>query len=177
MIKNEKEYTEAKSRLEEWKNSFATMQQKLPPESFAVYKDIHEPILDELMEKISEYESLKLNQKEVVYFNDPMKVGGWLIRERIRQKLSQNFVAERVRLSQAQISRDEDAEYRTLPFMRLCEIANVLGYPIMEIAFFRNMQEMIEFNRQKLGIYSNVSVSRSVFFNQSFSIGATAYAS
>jgi len=159
MIKNDKQLKEAEVRFKSWQESFEKMRKELKPESFRIYQFTHEPELRELYNAINEYKRLKLKLHESAYFRDPMEVGRWIIRERIRQSMTQEMLANNIRTSQSQISREEDSEYRNTSLMRIYEIMQVLGYPIFEMASFKNKEDMALSIRDRRATLASNTVS------------------
>ena len=149
MIKNEKQYKAAKEKLDGWIESMNKMRFSLKTEDFKVYQQIHQSQVLDLHKEITDYELLKHGQDETGYFINPLDVGRWLIRQRIRSSTTQAELASRVHLNQAQISRDEDADFQNAPLMKLYEIASALGYSVFELGFFKSQAEMIEFHNNK----------------------------
>lgn len=150
MIKDEKELAIALASLEGWRASFHQMKESLAPEAYAIYEQVHRPIVSELERQITQYELVKKKKIGVAYFRSPLDAGAWLIKCRIAQGVTQSAIAKAIGTSQAQISREEDAEYRNAPLMRLYEIARVLGHSFFELAFFKTQAELLEFNVAKV---------------------------
>ncbi len=168
MIKNEKEYSEAQERLKGWRKSFEEMESKLPADAFSIYSATHSPLVRELEDEIREYEVLKYGREEEAYFTDLLEVGRWVVRQRIRRRLTQTEFGTKLHLSQAQISRDEDIEYRTAPLMRIYEILKVLDYPVIEFAAFRTEDDLKKFNTRK--VTELLSGTQSVSADASYSV-------
>ncbi len=146
MIKNEKELIAAQEQFVGWEKSFEVMKERLSPDSFRIYREVHEPIVLDIQKEINEYKALKHDRDEVAYFTNPMEIGRWIIGQRIKKGITQSKFGEKLHLSQAQISRDEDIEYRTSPLMRIYEVIKIFGYAVIEVAFFKNKAEMANFH-------------------------------
>lgn len=133
MIKNSKEYDKIKARLEDWRKTINEMQSALNKEDYAVYLEAHAPMVRELEDEVSAYESLQSDVERPAYYLNPLEVGKRLVQTRIRSGWTQEKLASKIRVTQAQVSRAEDDEYSSAPLMRLYEIASALGLRLITL--------------------------------------------
>lgn len=140
MIKNEKQLQAAKERLSRWKDSFEKMKASLSEKDYAVYCEVHQPVVAEIENEIGQFENRE--HEQVPYFTDPVDVGPWLVKHRRSIGLTQAEVAKRLGVTQSQISRDEEAEYQNSPLNRVCDLFLTFGYMVCELAFYRDKREM-----------------------------------
>src|SRR5688572_8907141 len=130
MIKNEKQLQAAKDRLSRWKDSFEKMKASLNQKDYAVYCEVHQPVVAEIEHEIQQYENLE--KEDVPYFTDSVDVGPWLVKHRRRLGITQAEIAKKLGVTQSQISRDEDAEYQSSPLNRVCDLFLTFGYMVYE---------------------------------------------
>ena len=152
MIKNNKQLARAKERVSEFKKTLDEAIAKLSPQDVAIYKKVHFPLINSIEKEINEYERLVLveSSSEKPRFSDPFEIGCWIIRERIRRGIPQSKLGEKLHISQEQVSRYEDNEYRNLTFLRVWDILKVFGYPLCEFNGFENNRERSDFKKQEL---------------------------
>jgi len=170
MIKNNKEYDKVKARLEEWRKTLASMQSALSKEDYAVYLEAHTPLVRELEDEISEYESLRSEVERPAYYLNPLEVGKRLVQTRIRSGWTQEKLASKIKTTQAQVSRAEDDEYSSAPLMRLHEIASVMDLilitllvPAETINFFTTGLRNLLFECSSIGYQATVTPISLVF--------------
>ena len=130
MIRNENEYREAVRRLEE--QEARIQQQAAELRSMKLSKPEQKRVLDpvqsfhdQLQEEIASYERLKRGEfDEVSNFEG---LGRLLIALRIANGLTQRDLAERLEVSESQVSRDERNEYHGITLDRANRILEVLN--------------------------------------------------
>ena len=133
MIRNESEYREAVRRLED--QEARIQQQASELRSMKLSKQERKRVLDpiqsfhdQLEEEIASYERLKRGEfDEVSNFGG---LGRLLIALRIANGLTQRELAERLEVSESQVSRDERNEYHGITLERANRILEVLNAEI-----------------------------------------------
>jgi transcriptional regulator with XRE-family HTH domain len=133
MIKNSKEYEKIRGRLADWRKTLNNMESALSKENYTVYLEAHAPMVRELEDEISAYQSLQAGAERPAYYLNPLEVGKRLVQTRIRSGWTQEKLASKIKVTQAQISRSEDDEYSSAPLMRLSEIASTLGLKLIAL--------------------------------------------
>ncbi len=129
MIRNEKEYRDALNRLEQDDRVVELQRQKLKELSLSE-KEINRalgPMLSfraQLNEEVEWYERARRRDFEVS--QDIRDIGRTLIALRIANGLSQKELAERLKVSEAQVSRDERNEYHGIGLDRVQRILEAL---------------------------------------------------
>ena len=130
MIRNEREYREALSRLEQDREVIEAQRQALI-ESGLSEEDVRRglgPMLSfhaQLKEEVEWYERARRREFEVSH--DVRDIGHMLIALRIANGLSQKELAEKLGVSEAQVSRDERNEYHGITVDRAQRILDALG--------------------------------------------------
>lgn len=130
MIKTDKEYNEAKQRLQSEKQMIEDQHTKL--KAAGLTKDQLHLALDplasfalQLEEEIQEYERLmRGNFEDIVNLNG---IGRALIALRISKGLKQNELAAKLGVKESQVSRDEANEYHGASIEKIQKILNVMG--------------------------------------------------
>ena len=133
MIKTEKEYLEAKKRLEQEYKSLADHETKmksagLNPEQTKLAID---PLLSftlQLREEVEEYEKLKRGQFDV--FVNLSGLGRTLTALRIYKGMTQKDLAEKLGVLEPQVSRDERNEYHGASIEKIQKVLNALNVTI-----------------------------------------------
>ena len=133
MIRNEKEYREAIDRLEQDDKVIELQRQKLNelPLSEEEIDRALSPMLSfraQLNEEVEWYERARRRDFEVS--QDIRDIGKTLIALRIANGLSQKELAERLEVSEAQVSRDERNEYHGIGLDRVQRILEAMGETI-----------------------------------------------
>lgn len=130
MIRNEKEYKEALSRLEKDREVLEAQQRALA-ESGLSKEEVERvlgPMLSfraQLEEEVEWYE--RVRRREFAVSHDVRDMGRTLIALRIANGLSQRELAERLDVSEAQISRDERNEYHGITVERAQRVLDAMG--------------------------------------------------
>lgn len=130
MIKTEKEYLESKTRLDaEFKelDAHAEKMKKsgLTPEQIKLALDPLASFSLQLKEEVEEYEKLKRGQFDILEnFNG---IGRMLVALRIFKGLKQKELAEKLDVTEAQVSRDERNEYHGASIEKIQKVLDALG--------------------------------------------------
>ena len=133
MIKTEKEYLEAKKRLEQ---EYKTMDEhEIKMKSAGLNSEQIKLAIDPLKsfsiqprEEVEEYERLKRGQFDVVVNLNGL--GRTLIALRIYKGMSQKDLAEKLGVLEPQISRDERNEYHGASIEKIQKVLNALDVTI-----------------------------------------------
>ena len=133
MIKTEREYLEAKSRLE--KEFDLIRSHKLKMQKAGLNKEQIKMALDpltsfslQLQEEVEEYEKLKSGKFDP--FVNLNGLGRTIVALRIFKGLSQKDLAEKLGVSEPQISRDEKNEYHGASIEKVQKVLNAMGVTI-----------------------------------------------
>jgi DNA-directed RNA polymerase specialized sigma subunit len=130
MIRNEREYKEALSRLEKDRRVLEAQRRALA-ESGLSEEEVERglgPMLSfhaQLEEEVEWYE--RVRRREFAVSRDVRDMGRTLIALRIANGLSQRKLAERLSVSEAQVSRDERNEYHGITVERAQRILDAMG--------------------------------------------------
>ncbi len=130
MIRNEAEYKEAVGRLLEEKDRLQQHRKSLAAEGLkkSEIKAVMDPMLSfhqQLVEEVECYDRLKRGElSELFNLKDIFSL---LIKARIARNLSQRELADLLKVSEAQVSRDERNEYHGVTLERAAGILQVLG--------------------------------------------------
>lgn len=130
MIKTEKEYIEAKKRLDQ---EFKTLEaHQLKMEQAGMTKEQVKLAIDplasfalQLREEVEEYEKLKRGQFDILEnFNG---IGHMLVALRIFKGMKQKDLADKLGVLEAQVSRDERNEYHGASIEKVQKVLICLG--------------------------------------------------
>ena len=133
MIRNEREYKEALSRLERDNEAIAAQKRALL-ESGLSEEEVERglgPLLSfraQLKEDVEWYE--RARRREFRVSHDVRDIGHMLIALRIANGLTQKELAKKLGVSEAQVSRDERNEYHGITVERAQRILNAMGETI-----------------------------------------------
>ncbi len=130
MIRNEKEYKEALSRLEKDREVVEAQRRALAGSELSE-EEVERalgPMLSfhaQLEEEVEWYE--RVRRREFAVSHDVRDIGRTLIALRIANGLSQRELAERLGVSEAQVSRDERNEYHGITVERAQKVLEAMG--------------------------------------------------
>ncbi len=130
MIRNEREYKEALSRLESDDKAIAAQKRALVEHSLSA-EEVERglgPLLSfraQLEEEVAWYEQAR--RREFKVSRDVRDIGQMLIALRIANGLTQKELAKKLGVSEAQVSRDERNEYHGITVERAQRILNAMG--------------------------------------------------
>jgi DNA-directed RNA polymerase specialized sigma subunit len=130
MIRNEREYKEALSRLEQDGEVIAAQRRTLAERGLSgeEVERAMGPMLSfqaQLEEEVEWYERVRRRDFEVI--DNLSAVGTLLIALRIANGLSQKELADKLEVSEAQVSRDERNEYHGVTVERAQRILDAMG--------------------------------------------------
>jgi DNA-directed RNA polymerase specialized sigma subunit len=130
VIKTEKEYLESKSRLEQEYKSLEEHKKKMKAANMnsEQIKIAMDPLVSfslQLKEEVLEYEKLKRGQFDP--FVNLNGLGRALIAFRIYKGMSQKDLAEKLGVSEPQVSRDERNEYHGASIEKIQKVLDTLG--------------------------------------------------
>ncbi len=133
MIRNEREYQEMLQRLDQDRNFIAKQKEAL--EQMGLNKEeverAMEPALsfhEQLKEEVEYYERVKRGEFEAI--QNLLGFGRLLIGARIALGMSQRELAERLDVSEAQVSKDERNEYHGITVEKAQRILDALGVTV-----------------------------------------------
>jgi DNA-binding Xre family transcriptional regulator len=130
VIRSEKEYREAVERLRKDEEILALQKEKLEELGLSEeeVRRAMEPMLSfraQLEEEVEWYE--RMRRRDFGVIRDLSAVGTLLIAMRIANGLSQRELAERLGVSEAQVSRDERNEYHGITVDRAQRVLDAMG--------------------------------------------------
>lgn len=130
MIRSEKEYREAVERLKQDEEVLALQKEKLEGLGLSgeEVRRALEPMLSfraQLEEEVEWYE--RVRRRDFGVIRDLSAVGTLLVALRIANGLSQRELADRLGVSEAQISRDERNEYHGITVDRVQRVLDAMG--------------------------------------------------
>jgi len=130
MIKTEKEYLESKSRLEQEYKSLEEHKKKMKAAGMSneQIKIAMDPLVSftlQLKEEVLEYEKLKRGQFDP--FVNLNGLGRALIAFRIYKGMSQKDLADKLGVSEPQVSRDERNEYHGASIEKIQRVLDTLN--------------------------------------------------
>jgi len=130
MIRNESEYKEAVKRITEEKQRLAEQRKTLEalgltPEQIKRALDPIRSFHLQLEEEVISYERLKRGEFDEIH--NLRGFGHLLISLRISRGMTQRELAEKLGVSESQVSRDERNEYRGITLERAARILDTLG--------------------------------------------------
>jgi len=130
MIKTEKEYKEAKSRLEKEFKDIEAHELKMKKAGMSE-EHIHlalDPLASfahQLQEEVEEYEKIKRGQFDEI--ENLQGLGRLLIALRISKGVKQKDLAGRLKVKESQVSRDENNEYHGASIDKVQNVLDALG--------------------------------------------------
>jgi DNA-binding XRE family transcriptional regulator len=131
MIKNDKQYTITKSRLNDFKESLSALeQQHLDPLLKELHSDALKSQIEEFEKSINEYEYLKKGNPTYLFADSLSDINETLVKARIAKRLTQSDLAKRVNLKEQQIQRYEISNYSTASMDRIIQIADALDLQV-----------------------------------------------
>ena len=130
MIKTEKEYSESKKRLEQEFKKIEEHKQKMKESGMTEdqIKLATDPLLSfalQLKEEVEEYEKLKEGKFDILENLDG--IGRMLVALRVFKGIKQKDLAEKLKVTEAQISRDERNEYHGVSIDKVQKVLSALG--------------------------------------------------
>lgn len=130
MIRNDTEYKRVLQQIEEGRSHFhaqraSFQEQGVPLEAADIALQATESFLLGLEEDAAAY--LNAKNGHLAPLGDLKHIGRWLIHARIARGLSQKELAERLQVSEAQVSRDERNEYAKVGVDRAQAILDAMG--------------------------------------------------
>ena len=133
MIKTEKDYLEAKSRLDQEYKTLENHEKKmkavgLTDEQISLAIDPLVSFTLQLKEEVAEYEKLKRGQFDP--FVNLEGLGRTLIALRIYKGMSQKDLADKLGVSEPQVSRDERNEYHGASIEKVQRVLDALNVKI-----------------------------------------------
>ena len=133
MIRNESEYQEACERLAQERNRLTEHAARLRDQGHnrAELKRLLDPLRSfhlQLEEEVESYE--RLQRRELTEIENLLGLGRILIGARIALGLTQRGLAERLSVSESQVSRDERNEYHGITVERANRLLEALGVEV-----------------------------------------------
>jgi transcriptional regulator with XRE-family HTH domain len=133
MIRNDAEYTRALERLEQEQERLSIFEkqfsEEFPPDQVA---RLMEPLMsfrEQLVDEVRVYERLK--RGDLGDLTNLRGLGRLLIHLRISRGITQRQLAERLDVSESQVSRDERNEYHGITMDRAARILDAMGAKLL----------------------------------------------
>lgn len=130
MIRNDSEYKRVLQQIEEARAHYhaqkaSFQEQGVPADSAELVLQATDTFILGLQEDAQNYDRAK--RGELAPLHDLRHIGHWLISARIAKRLSQKELADRLSVSEAQVSRDERNEYSRISVERAQTILDSMG--------------------------------------------------
>ncbi len=144
MIKTQREYEEAKARIEKDKE-LADIQRRRLEEANLSPEEIErgmEPLLSfhaQLVEEVEWYE--RIRERDFTLLSNLSNLGRLLIALRIANGLTQRELARRLEVNESQVSRDERNEYYGITLEKALRILEALGETVETRVKDRGVQQ------------------------------------
>ncbi len=144
MIKTQREYEEAKARIEQDKELAAVQRRRLEEAELSP-EEIErgmEPLLSfhaQLVEEVEWYE--RIRERDFTILSNLSNLGRLLIALRIANGLTQRELARRLEVNESQISRDERNEYYGITLEKALRILEALGETVETRVKDRGIQQ------------------------------------
>jgi len=137
MIENERQYVVTQTRIEQLKESLASLHatprpEKVPPQIHRAMIESVESQLGDLREEVAEYEALKAQQVQELKLRSLSELPDLFIKARIARGYTQVELAKKLKLKPQQVQRYEATRYQSVSFKRLLEIARALDVDVHE---------------------------------------------
>ena len=153
MIRNENEYKDAVRRLgeqeERLKQQAAQLKQtKLSKDAIKRVLDPVRSFHEQIKEEVASYERLKRGEFDEL--QNFAGIGRLLIALRIAKGLTQRALAERLAVSETQVSRDERSEYHGVTVERANKILEALDVEVTSVVASLGSSRRVVKNRRSL---------------------------
>ena len=132
MITNERQYRITRKRAFSFAHAIEEFDDKsderpdVHPRLLQAEREAMESQLADLREELEEYEQLKSAELSVISVASFEELADGLIKARIAGGLSQQALAQRLKLKEQQIQRYEAERYASASYQRLCQVARAL---------------------------------------------------
>ncbi len=134
MIKNDKQYQVTKSRLKDFEEELAAIdQQQLDKYVKELKYNTLLGQMEDFQKEIKEYESLKDGSTTYIYIDSLSSIHEALIKGRIAKKWTQAELAGTLAVAEQQIQRYEMNNYSTASIDRVAQVANALNIEFEKI--------------------------------------------
>ncbi|MDV3003014.1 MAG: hypothetical protein N5P05_004669 (plasmid) [Chroococcopsis gigantea SAG 12.99] len=141
MILNERQYAITKKKIQDFQMQIAELASNISPknrnESLRYQTNLKalKSQLEELCEEVKEYEELKKGNITSLKLNSLEELPDALIKARIARGLTQEQLAEILKVRPQQVQRDEANKYASSSFKKLLEIQKALNIKMQEEIF------------------------------------------
>lgn len=134
MITNDRQYKITRSQAAKFREALEAAPSKgLHPVALKAMRDGAQSQLRELEAQIAEYETLREGEVSSFTVDSIEGIGVALIKARIARKLTHKALAERMKMAEQQVQRDEATFYEGASIRRLQQVANALNLKINEV--------------------------------------------
>jgi hypothetical protein len=133
MISNERQRENTNEWIAKFEQSIANLRatpgpgDNLEPFTREILIKSQESMLEDLRGQVAEYDALRAGKVQRVRVDSVLDLGTALIKARIAAGLTERELADRLRVDEDQLKRDEAMDYQTVSLARVIEIAEVLG--------------------------------------------------
>jgi len=130
MLRSDKDYKETLNRLNQYENYFKTAKNELTQKGYTEEQaeDLLQPT--KLLYEQAKYEALqyeRIKRGDIEAISNLEGLGQMLIAARLAMNLSQKDIAERLGVSEAQISKDERHEYAGVSVEKAQKVLQAMG--------------------------------------------------
>ncbi|ELS03617.1 Helix-turn-helix protein [Xenococcus sp. PCC 7305] len=138
MILNERQYGITKTKIKEFEEALAKLNNSPIPETLneqlrhKAHVDTVNSQLEEFYEEVKEYEELKKGDITSLKLDSFEQLPEALIKARIIRGLTQAQLAEILQVKQQQVQRDESNKYASASFTKLLAIQKALNIEVKE---------------------------------------------
>ncbi|WP_374630562.1 helix-turn-helix transcriptional regulator [Ferrovibrio sp.] len=133
MITNLRQFKIAKAQAEKFRLALdAPLPSDLHPKAAKAMREAAQSQLEEMQAEIAEFEDLNQGRVSVLIADRITGLGEALIKARIRRRLTQKELAERLSIAEQQVQRYEATLYNGVSTGRLQEIADALKLKVRE---------------------------------------------
>jgi ribosome-binding protein aMBF1 (putative translation factor) len=142
MICNERQYSITKAKIKKFELAIADLNSKELPSDlnqqlrYQAHLDALNSQLEELYEEVQEYENLKQGNIKSLKIDSLEQLPEALIKARIVRGLTQEKLAEILKVHPQQVQRDEANRYVSPSFTRILEVKKALNISIKEEVIF-----------------------------------------
>ncbi|MEM7758675.1 MAG: helix-turn-helix transcriptional regulator [Cyanobacteria bacterium P01_A01_bin.40] len=146
MILNERQYGITKTKVREFEQVIAKLNNKPEPTSIneqirrQAHLDTLHSQLEEFYAEIKEYKELKKGEIKSLKLNSFEQLPEALIKARIIRGYTQAQLAEILQVKQQQVQRDENNKYASASFTKLLGIQKALNLEVKEELIFKEPQ-------------------------------------
>jgi hypothetical protein len=133
MISNERQCENTEEWIAKFEQSIANLRatpgpdDNLEPFTREILIKSQESMLEDLRGQVAEYDALRDGKVQRMQVESVLDLGKALTKARIASGLTERHLADRLRIDEEQLRRDEAMDYQTVSLAQVIEIAAILG--------------------------------------------------